>query len=241
MKTHFVSLTCALSLSACLAACGGADSDLDPGAGDDPGEGTSTLHVEGRVGAEPRFSNAQSAADFDTEFSVRITLNDLGVTTGEVTITSNSGTFPLTYVGDNGRWEGNGGGYDEVYVLDVISGADAATGIRVDGPDFHTFVKPTAGETVDSTLPLEVTWSAREPADSTAIRADAIDWVSIPDEHTYSLAGGALAANSGEATTNDLQLVRVNRVIPAGAIPGSEFSVRIENSIQVVAQPNPAL
>lgn len=223
-----------------LAACGG-DDPLAPGAGDDPGDGTSTLQVNGSVQAEPRLANARAAADFSTEFSVRILLNGAPVTTGEVYVTSRSGEVPLAYVGDNGTWEGRAAGYDEVYLLDVISGADEVRNVRVDGPDLHTFVKPTAGQTVDSTQPLEVTWDAGEKADTTAIRADAIDWVSIDDSHAYMLAGGALQANSSEATTNEVELRRTNRVIPAGAIAGSEFSVRVENVIEVVAQPNPAL
>jgi len=240
MKPFSFSSSLSFAFALSLTACGGGD-PLAPGAGDDPGDGTSTLQVNGSVQAEPRLSNARTAADFSTDFSVRILLNGVGVTTGEVYVTSSSGSVPLAYVGDNGKWEGRAAGYDEVYLLDVKSGADEVTNVRVDGPDLHVFVKPTAGQTVDSTMPLEVTWDAGETADTTAIRADAIDWVSIPDEHAYMLAPGALDANASEAKTNELQLSRTNRVIPAGAIAGSEFSVRVENRIEVVAQPNPAL
>ncbi len=240
MKTRFL-MTALLAALGSVTACGGTGSDLDPGSGDDSGDGTNTLLVNGSVHADPRFTNARAAAEFDSDFSLRILLNGVGVTTGTVTITGNSGTFPLRYVGDNGKWEGNGLGYDEVYILDVISGADEVTGVRVDGPDFHSFIKPTAGATVDSTLPLEVTWDSNEKADTTAIRADKIEWVSIVDTHLYMLAPGALDAERDQAKTNDLRLVRTNRVIPAGAVAGSEFSVSIENRIEVVAQPNPAL
>ncbi|MBA3391574.1 MAG: hypothetical protein H0T89_02965 [Deltaproteobacteria bacterium] len=239
MKTSFLATTLVSTLGL-FTACGGG-SDLDSGAGDSGGTGTNTLLVNGSVSADPRLTNARAAAEFDTEFSLRIMLNGVGVTTGTVTITGNSGEFPLTYVGDNGQWEGRGLGYDEVYILDVISGEHEVTGVRVDGPDFHTFEEPLAGATVDSTLPLKVTWDSGESADSTAIRADNIDWVSIPDEQTYMLAAGSLDANQDQATTNELRLVRTNRVIPAGGVGGSEFSVSIENRIDVVAQPNPAL
>lgn len=234
-------MTTLVSTLGLFAACGGGGSDLDPGAGDSGGTGTNTLLVNGSVSADPRLTNARAAAEFDTEFSLRITLNGVGVTTGNVTITGNSGKFPLTYVGDNGKWEGVGLGYDEVYILDVISGEHEVTGVRVDGPDFHTFKEPLPGATVDSTLPLKVTWDSGESADSTAIRADKIDWVSIPDEQTYMLSAGSLDAANDQATPNDLRLVRTNRVIPAGAVGGSEFSVSVENRIEIVAQPNPAL
>ncbi len=237
MKTQLISFASVLALTA----CGGGGSDLDPGAGDDPGDGTSTLLVDGDVSAEPRFSNARTSGDFDTDFSVRITLGGVGVTTGTVTVTGNAGTFPLTFVGDNGKWEGRGLGYDEVYILDVVSGDNEVTGVRVDGPDFHFFVEPTSGATVDSTLPLKVTWDSAETADSTAIRADKIDWVSISDERLYMMAPGSLDADADQAKTNELKLARTNRVVPAGAVAGSQFSVRIENRIEVVAQPNPAL
>lgn len=240
MKTTFLATTF-ISAIGLFAACGSSGSDLDPGAGDSPGTGTNTLFVAGSVNAEPRLTNARSAGDFATEFSIDIRLAGIGITAGTVTVTGNSGEFPLTYVGDNGRWEGRGLGYDEVYILDVVSGEHEVTGVRVDGPDFHTFAEPLAGATVDSTMPLKVTWDSEETADSTAIRADKIDWVSIPDTGLYMLAGGALEADASQATVNDLRLERTNRVIPAGAVAGSEFSVRIENRIEIVAQPNPAL
>src|SRR5512139_2119644 len=115
-------LTSALVVS--LAACGGSGSDLDPGSGDNPGGGTNTLFVEGRVSAESRLSNARTNIEFDTEFSIRILLNNIPVTTGVVTVTSATGTFPLVYNLDPGRWTGRMNGYDEVYVLDIESGMD---------------------------------------------------------------------------------------------------------------------
>ncbi|MBA3499741.1 MAG: hypothetical protein M4D80_07095 [Myxococcota bacterium] len=236
MSTRF--LTSALVLS--LGACGGG-SDTDPGSGSDTGEGTNTLFVSGNVEASPALTNARSSAEFTTDFEVQIKLNDVGVTAGTVTITSSTGKFPLTYVGDNGRWEGRANGYDEVYILDIVSGTNEVTGVRVDGPDFHTFIKPTAGTTVDSTLPLEVTWDSDQDAETSAIRADNIDWVSIPDSGKFMLGVGALDADADQAKQNELRLMRLNRVVPAGAVAGSEFSVRVENRIDVIAAPNPAL
>ena len=227
-----------LLASLSLAACGGGSS-LDPGSGNDPGGGTSTLLVRGTVDAEPRLNNARNAAEFDTDFQVRISLAGQQVTTGTVTVTSSTGTYPLTFVEE--EWRGRAPGYDEVYVLDVESGDNDVVGVRVDGPDFHFFTKPMPGATVDSTMPLEVTWDASQNADSAAIRAAEIEWVSIEDSNKYMLAGGSLKAERDQAKTNELRLARVNRVVPAGAVPGSEFSVSVENRIEVVAQPNPAL
>ncbi len=224
-----------------LGACGGTDSDFEPGAGNDAGTGTSTLAIDGEIHAKPRFVNARTSADFDTELSVRVMLNLQAVTTGSVTVTSSSGSVPLVYRPDNNRWEAIAAGYDEVYVLDVESGEHAVEGVRVDGPDIHVFTEPTAGATVDSTVPLKITWTSDEAAASASIDAEEIDQISIPDTGLYMLAGGALKADRDTARENRLELFRMNRVTPAGAIGGSDFEVTVENRIQVIAMPNPAL
>ncbi len=234
-------LTTALAIS--LAACGGG-SVLDPGAGNDPGGGTNTLFVEGRVSAGARATNARTAAEFDTEFSIRITLNNLPVTTGTVTITSNTGTFPLVFNPDgdqSGRWVGQMNGYDEVYILDAESGMDNVHDIRVDGPDIHTFKAPLAGATVDTTMPLEVDWSRDDTAAIASIDTERLDRLSIPDSGEYMLAAGTLKAEKDQAVTNTIRIERTDLVTPSGAVAGSEFSVRLTNDIEVVAAPNPAL
>jgi len=239
MKRYIVLL---VSLAAGGAgACGG--SDLDPGAGDDPGHGTSTLLVNGDISARPRLSNAREPGDFETELSVRVMLNQQPLTTGTVTVTSASGNFPLTYHADPGRWEGPAAGYDQVYVLDVVSesGTDSLEGVRVDGPDIHVFTAPTAGATVDSTMPLRLTWDSDQTADSASVDTEQLERVAIPDTGEYMLAPGALKAERDKALENSIELSRTNRVTPAGALGGSDFSVRIENRITVIAQPNPAL
>jgi hypothetical protein len=221
-----------------VAACGGG-SVLDPGAGDDPGGGTNTLFVNGDVSAHPRITNARSDVDFDTSISVRVMLNQQAVTGGTVTVTSSSGEFPLAYRPQENRWEGTIAGYDEVYILDVESGADKVTGVRVDGPDLHYFEKPIAGATVDSRMPLDVAWNADQTADSASIDAEEIDTIGIPDTGKYVLAAGALKSDKDTARTNRVRLTRANRVTPKGAVGGSEVSVEVENSIEVVAMPNP--
>ena len=229
----------AFAFASLTAACGG--SDLDPGSGDDPGSGTNTLTVNGDITAEPQLTNAREPGDFTTEFSVRVLRGIDPVTTGTVTVTSASGSFPLTYRSDEMRWEGTAPAYDEVYVLDVEDGIDNVLGVRVDGPDLHFFTAPMPGATVDSTQPLMVTWARDEGADSTSIQAEEIERIAIDDLGEYMLAGGALKAESDATKENTIELRRSNRVTPAGAVAGSEFDVRVENRIQVVAAPNPAL
>jgi len=230
MRTNFASTVLVLG----LAACGG--SNLDPGAGNDPGTGTGTLAIEGSVHASSRLVNARTSAEFDTEITVRVSLNTQTVTTGTVTITSSTGKVPLSYGPDN-RWTARAPTYDEVYILDIESGPDKVTGVRVDGPDIHVFSAPTAGATVDSTMPLMIQWDREDQADTAALRAENVDSLSIPDTGSYSLAAGSLKAADNEARQNTLRLTRTNRVVPAGTSGGSTWNVTIENEIDVVAKP----
>lgn len=224
-----------------LAACGGSGSDLDPGAGDDPGTGTSTLSVNGDVSAKPRLVNAREAGDFDTEVSVRVMRGLEVVTSGVVSITSSTGSAPLVFRTDTNRWEATVAGYDEVYELDVESGSDFVKGVRVDGPDLHFFTEPLAGASVSSTMPLKVTWDSDQTAASASIKAEEVGSIAVPDTGLYTLAAGALKAESDKPRENTLEITRLNRVTPAGALAGSQLSVSIENRLQVIAEANPAL
>jgi hypothetical protein len=221
-------------------ACGGG-SVLDPGSGNDPGSGTSTLTVDGSVTAHPRISNARNAADFETSLSVRVMLGTQAVTGGTVTVRSASGDVALIYRPDENRWVGTAPGYDEVYILDVESGADRVSDVRVDGPDIHFFTKPTAGATVDSTIPLDIQWDSGDEAPSAWIDPEELDKIAIPDTGKYLLAGSALKAERDKARVNTLRLGRSDRVTPSGAIGGSELTVTVENNIDIVVQANPAL
>lgn len=224
-----------------LAACGG--SPLDPGAGNSAGTGTSTLLVTGSATATPRLANAQQASDFDTAFSVHVELNGAPVTTGTVTMTSSRGATQLTFTSvgnDSGRWNGDATGYDEVYQLDVTSGADKVSGVIVDGPDIHVITSPTAGATVDSTMPFTTTWDRAASADVARFQMGDTDGIVVPDSGTYSVSAGTLKASQDKAQTNTLRLTRQNRVTPAGAVTGSELTVGVENELDVVAAPCPS-
>jgi hypothetical protein len=221
------------------AACGG--DSLGPGAGDDPGTGTSTLSIDGEVEAEPRIDNAQDSADFDTSFRIRITRAGQAVTTGEVTVESSAGVIALAFdpQADGGSWRGVQTGYFEVYRLDVLSGEDTVEGVRVDGPDIHWFDLPLPGATVDASLALVIDWDRDDEADSASIGTEETDDVGIVDSGTYSLAVGMLRSKDSEAQTERLDLRRSARVAPAGAVGGSELRVEIRNRIDLVVAPCP--
>ncbi len=225
-----------IPISLLVGACGG--SDTDPGAGNDPGGGTQTLVLSGTATAEARVANARVTGDFDTQFSIDLSLGGVAVTTGTVTITTGSGAIPLAFTtngGNQGRWRGMEAGYEEVYILDVVSGPDTIEGVRVDGPDIHTFSDPVAGATVDSTLPLDVIWARSDEANSASIETDELDPLSIPDSGSHSLPSNTLRTEQGQTRQNTIRVTRTNRVSPGGAAGGSEWAVTIRNEIQVLA------
>lgn len=216
-----------------LAACGGGD--LDPGAGNAAGAGTGTLVVTGSAHATPRLINARIPADFDTELTVRVSRDNQAVTTGTVTITSASGKAALTYHGNEDHWTGRAPSYDEVYVLDVVSGSDRLEGVRVDGPDIHVFSEPSEGANIETTMPLTIRWERGDEAYTTQLRADTFEPITIPDTGTYSLAGGSLKADKSQPWQQTLRLLRTNHIAPSGA-PGGSWDVTIENRLNVIAE-----
>ena len=232
MRAYFASTVLILG----VAACGG--SNLDPGAGNDPGTGTATLIVVGSARATSPTVNAKLDTDFNTAFAVRVSLNNQTVTTGTVTITSASGKVPLTYRVDT-FWTGTAPTYDEVYTLDIVSGPDKAEGIRVDGPDIHTFSAPTEGAPLDSTMANQIQWNRRDTASSATLRTDGVDSIAIPDSGSYSLAPGSLKADKSVPRPNLLRLSRTNTVVPKGATGDSSWTVTIENDLDVIADPLP--
>jgi hypothetical protein len=240
MKTTFIACSC--FVIACTSS-----HPLDPGAGSDPGAGTQTLLVTGDAHATPRITNATASTDFDTDFNVDVTLAGQVVTTGTVTMASRSGSVSLTFQTDQqgGSWRGTAPGYDEVYQLDVTSGPDTVTGVRVDGPDIHSFTAPLPGANIDTTMPLTVTWDRGSEAHVATLRTDGDTGggpgsLTIPDSGTYSMAANFLRADPQQARTDTLRLTRENDVTPAGAAAGSLVSVTIENDVEVVALANPA-
>lgn len=217
-------------------ACGGSS-----GGGDSPGSGTSTLLVHGSAIATPRISNAHASSDFDTDFSVEVQLAGATISSGAVTLTGGGAPIALTFTTSNGgHWEGAASGYDQSYQLDVKSGADEVSGVIVDGPDIHVITSPTAGASLDSTLPFTTTWDRAAAADTTRVQAgDGGSAIDVPDTGTYAVTAGSLHADKDQARTNTLRITRTNRISPAGAVTGSQFTVGVENELDIVAAPCP--
>ena len=224
-----------------LAACGG--STLDPGAGDSQGSGSKTLTVDGSISANNEaIANSGDASTFTTQFDIQLSTANGPVTTGTVTVNSNGGPVQLTYnnnQGNGGHWSGEQAGYFEVYTLDVTSGADTISGVRVDGPDLHTFSAPTIGATVDSTMPLQLSWSRNDHADLAVLSTHMLDHLQIDDSGSYALAAGSLKSSKDQTQQETIQLSRTNQVQPAGAVAGSTVGVTVRNHVDVVVMINP--
>lgn len=225
-----------------VAACGG--NTLDPGAGDSQGSGSKTLTVDGSINANnEQIANSGDASTFMTHFDIQLALaGGSPVTTGTVTVTSNGGAVALTYdnnQGNGAHWTGDQVGYFEVYQLDVTSGTDTISGVRVDGPDLHTFSAPTIGTTVDSTMPLALSWSRNDHADLAVLSTHMLDHLQIDDTGNYSLAAGSLRSSKDSTQQETISLSRTNQVQPAGAVAGSTVAVTVRNHVDVVVMINP--
>jgi hypothetical protein len=211
--------------------------DLDPGAGNAPGEGSFTLFVDANVEARPLVPNAAKRVDFTTSFQVRLARGDTPVTTGEVLIESSAGLVALTYSTEDNRWTGLQNGYAEVYRLSATAGADTIDGVRVDGPSLHWFTAPTAGATVDTRAPVTVTWSRGDEAETARLDTDQLDELAIPDSGSYSIAAGGFKSKRDDVEQERIRLTRSRRVTPSGALAGSEMQVTVRNEIAVVVAP----
>jgi hypothetical protein len=245
-----------LVLAFVLAACGGSskstpdappqpdavsidapvDSIVQPGGGSNAGSGTATLVVTGAVIATPSVANASSPTSFTSDITVRVQKGGVDVTTGTVTVTSNGGAVSLLFDATLMRWHGAQAGYYEVYSLDVTSGADTVTGVRVDGPDIHTFTAPMENATVDSTMPLPVTWAKTETADTAFIQTRQLNRTTISDTGTYSLAAGSLRSKPDQTENERIDLTRADVITPAGGAAGSLFTVAVTNEIDLIVQ-----
>lgn len=226
------------SVSLAVFACS-TEGDLDPGAGNSPGTGSTTLLVDADVVARPVVPNATKPQDFTTEFRIRLERGGVNVTTGLVSVESSQGVVDLTYSGEPNRWTGIQNGYSEVYRLAVKADADFVDDVRVDGPSVHYFTAPVAGATVDTRAPVMVTWSRSGTAETARLDTDQLDELVIPDSGEYSIPTGGFKSKRDGVEQERIRLDRSQRVTPTGALAGSEMRVTVRNEISVVVAAAP--
>lgn len=217
-------------LTAPVFACGSGLPD-----GSSAGEGNQVLEVSGTVEADNQIANASSANDFNTSFEIRVQRDGIDVGDAIVTVESDAGVVELSLNGD-GEYVGGQPGYSEIYRLDIVAGDDFVRGVRVDGPDIHTFITPTAGATVDANADLLVEWRRDETAEAVRIETREMDELSIEDTGSFTAPVAALQWE-GDEFDERVRLERSNRVSPIGAAGDSSFTVRVRNEIEFLAVP----
>jgi hypothetical protein len=223
-----------VSLSFALVAC--SHDPLGPNGGDNPGTGTGTILVTGTAHAASDTPNEAAETSFVTQYDFDLSINNVPVVAGTVTVTTRTTT--TTLVGDNqGHWQGQAADYDPVYELNVVSGVDKISGVFVAGPDIHVFATPTAGASLDSTVANTTTWTRAAAAQEAVFSVGDVRGLSIPDTQSFSIPPGSLRGNPGQSTPNILRLTRTNSVVPKGGAPGSMVSVDVTQTLDVVALP----
>src|SRR5262249_26295588 len=120
------------------------------------------------------------------------------------------------------------------YQLDITAGAQQVTAAQVLGPDLHAFTSPAAGDTVQASHPIHVTYTRTAAAQQMQLA-------------TKNWTGAASTTDNGQATVptpgnparNDQQisLTRWNSATITDAAAGSHFDASIRNSVgPIIAQ-----
>ena len=226
-----------------VAACGGSASDgasdFDIPPGDDPGEGSLTLRVSGIVETTELASPALDPTDFNSSFTVSVTLDDEEVRDAIVTISSIGGTKELVFEtsGTIGSYQGSQLGYFSRYRLDVDAGDDFVGGVIIEAPDVHQIEAPLSGERVPRGDDLVVQWTRNGAAEKTEIETREIDRRSIEDTGSYTVDAGDLRQDPDKVEDERIRIYRSTKIVPDGAVAGSEFEVRLRNSVEFLVEP----
>jgi hypothetical protein len=145
-------------------------------------------------------------------------------------MTSRSGEPVLTFDGES--FQGTASGYDQVYRLDLDAGVDGnLLGVRVQGPEIHTFASPATGAAV-GTGAVVLEWACEDRANSAHVWGHGFDGVEVEDTGTYTIPAGQLEVGDNVA----IHIERTNSVEANGAHPGSELRVQVENRVNVIVQ-----
>lgn len=222
----------ALLLSAALiAGCSEGDIPVEPdSSGQLPrssGGGSGTLLVVAQVQARD-----VGAGIFETEFTVTVS-DTVGspVAGAVVTVSGGFGAVRLA--------EGLPGSYTSLrpgfepgsYTLDVRAGPDSVTAVTTHAPSMHAITKPSPGDTVTVGLAINVRWERSATSDECRLETRDYDsgWI-------YGDPGTLWAPGIGNPARTDqrIRLERRNFEVPAGAIPGSHFSVRLRRSVEPI-------
>ena len=223
--------------AACSGGSGSGDNDFDIPTGDDTGDGSSTLRVDGSVTATELFNSAVDPGDFSSTFVVRVTLDGEAEENAVVTVSSDAGSIDLEFTPGTSDFRGTQPGYYGSYRLDIDDGADFVGGVVLEAPEVHTFVAPLEGARVSSEEDLVVQWSRDGIADETQIESRGTDLRSIDDSGTYTINASDLRQDPDGDEDERIRLYRSTQIAPVGAVAGSEFVIRLRNTVELIVEP----
>jgi hypothetical protein len=223
-----------LSLAAVLAfACGSSTPN-----GSTPGTGTATLHVSATVSVENRTDNAADVNGFDTKFEVSVRRGGQVVGDAQVVVKSSSGARALSLDGD--KYKGGHVGYDRVYELEVVAGADNVRGAAIAGPTLHRITSPLPGATIQPRQDLTIRWSRDAAADSAHVETKRFKIESTQDVGSFVVLGSNIPGKNGQTDEDQVTIIRSTRVGLAGGTAGSEITAKVRNRIErLVVAPLP--
>ena len=227
-KTLLIGGTVLTSALLFFSGCG-SDNPSQPGLSIPQGTGSGTMMVIGEVaGSDP------APGIYITDFMV--SLADTGgspISGASVEITTPSEVISLVEdAGSAGTYRAARNGYvPGNYSLVVTRGSDWVSGIRVTAPDLHLISSPASGDTVTADQPLNVVWTRTVAAVEATVECR--DYESAAPELDD---GQSVIPGSGNPIRDDqrIRVFRLNRVLPAGGLPGSKFEARIRNSVEPV-------
>ena len=176
-----------ICFSRCSTACG--SDPLEPGAGNDPAAvrtrspstGSATPRRGSPTRRQRRFQHRVLRADVAQQYAHHDGHRDDHEPERHRSISPAARQRrPL----DRGRLPG----YDEVYRLDVVGGADKVHGVIVDGPDIarRSPHRPRARRSTRRCANM-VKWNRDDEAEIATFRADKIDRLTIPDSGSYTM------------------------------------------------------
>jgi hypothetical protein len=200
----------------------------------DGGSGSGTFSVDANVSATDRITNATDGADFDVDFSVRLTKNGNAVHGATVTIDSGNGQVALVENNQNGHYDGAQSGYAGTYHLSAVLGDDKVEGVILSGPGAHHFATPSVGDQHVYGQPLDIAWSPTG-AQSAVLETNEIDHTAITDNGSYTIpASGLKKPDPGKTEDERIRITRSNSVALSGAVAGSTLSVSVRNEVTLL-------
>jgi len=200
-----------------LAACGGSGSDLDPGAGDNPAAVPRRCSSKAASARRPVSRTRASAAEFDTEFSIRILLNQVPVTTAPSRSRACRCEVPARGSTPTARTGGPAVRtvMTKVYILDIVFRRDNVHDVRVDGPTPHGSTSRSRARPSTRRCRSRSMGAQRHRRPRLDRHRPARQALDRRLGHVH-LPAGSLQAEKDQPKENTIRLERVDRVIPAG-------------------------